>query len=149
MVLNLVVAIPYLVQPYSYKIEIARQIVSDIDFLVVFRPTFLPNHVIYNARVLHFLLYIGLSAQYFWRSESNQLSLPCNLRNRFSVQWIAVLLLFPLVLIIAFFFLMRDTEKLGTNTHFTSTRWFLLFVIGLGGLVMTPFSFHRCFMGIW
>ena len=103
MLIYLMAALPYMITPFSYKLEIAKEIVDNVGFLTNFKFTVLSelfsNTSIYLSRPVLALGYtlwsIGLLIQ-FLRRRSVQLVF---LRQSFMTKWLSFLLGFQLLLV--------------------------------------------------
>jgi hypothetical protein len=152
MLIYLVAALPYILTPWSYKIEIATEIVKDIGFAGTFKFTLLSeifsNTVVYLSRpvlVLGYTLWcLGLFIRYFWQRK--------NLRvlsgQFFMIKWVTVFLSFQLILIVSHLVSIFETFTKGSDVFFTSNTLQFLSAMGMIGLLCSPFFFPGILYGL-
>jgi hypothetical protein len=145
-------ALPYILTPHSYKLEIASTIVRDVGFLGTFNATFLSevfsNTAVYLSRPLLVLGYtvwsIGLFARYLMRkSYLNVFS-----KQYFMTIWLFFLLGFQTVLVVSNTLSIFKSFVDHSNVFFTLNLLQILSGAGLTGLLISPFFFRGILYGL-
>ncbi len=152
MLVYLLSALPYILTPYSYKVEIATEIVKDISFLGRYNFTVLSevfsNTLVYLSRPFLLLVYtfwsIGLVIRYFVRRAD----LLVFSRQNFMFKWIFVLLAFQLVLISSYLTSIFLSFTESSDVLFTVNYLQILSATGMIGLLITPFLFPAILYGL-
>lgn len=150
--LYFIAAIPYLLTPYSYKLEIATAIVNDFGFLGTYKFTFLseifPIYLVYLSRPLLVLVYTLWSAGLFIRYTMRHERKFVLSGQFFMTWWIAAFLSFQLLLILSHLFSIVETFTGASDVFFTVNALQLLSALGMIGLVCSPFFFPGILYGL-
>lgn len=148
----LTAAIPYILSPYSQKVEIATAIVKDAGFMGQYKFTVLSEmfsvSVVYLSRLILILVYtlwsIGLFIRYLLqRREVMVLSL-----QNFMIKWLTVLLGFQFILINCHLVTTFETFEKASDVFFTINVLQALSMAGLAGLLISPFFFPGILYGL-
>ena len=134
-IVYLIAALPYILSSYSYKVEIAREIVNDVGFLGTFNFTVLSeifsNEVVYLGRPLLALGYTIWSIVLLIRYLTLKKEIFVLSGQFFMTKWLSVFLGFQLLLVLCHFFSIFVTFTEGSNVFFTLSALQLLSEIGL------------------
>jgi AraC-like DNA-binding protein len=153
MVVHLVCSIPYLLTSYSYKVEIANSIISDVGFIGEFHATVLSdlfsNSFIYLSRPVLALIYTiwstWLLLHYLFPAKKS-VAFPL---QYFMKKWLLFFLGFQFVLIFSHLFAISQTFLSDTSAlFFTVNALQILSLLGLIGLLITPFFFPGILYGL-
>lgn len=152
MLVYLVSALPYILTPYSYKVEIATAIVEDISFLGRYNFTILSevfsNTLVYLSRPFLLLVYtswsIGLVIRYYTRRPHFLVFSGQN----FMIKWISLLLLFQLILVTSYLAAIFLSFTESSDVLFTVNYLQILSAAGMIGLLLTPFLFPAILYGM-
>lgn len=153
MVLFLVLSLPYIFTPYSYKLEIASYILADANFLRTFKAGFLyeilPVRVIYLMRPIHILLYAIWSAVLYIRYRTQKMELLVLSRQYFMIRWLPLLLTFlPLSVVSHTLSLSQAFHHEDSMILYSLNLLQILAEAGLTGLLVSPFFFPRILYGL-
>ncbi len=152
MLVYLAAALPYMLTPFSYKLEIAKEILNNVGFLGSFRFTILSdifsNMTVYLSRPILALVYtlwsVGLFIRYRVQGKkSHVLS-----GQIFMMKWVTVLLGFQLLLIFTHLFSVFVTFTEGSDVFFTLNTVQLLSALGMIGLLGSPLFFPGILYGL-
>lgn len=152
MLIYLMAALPYMITPFSYKLEIAKEIVDNVGFLTNFKFTVLSelfsNTSIYLSRPVLALSYtlwsIGLLIQ-FLRRRSVQLVFS---RQSFMIKWLSFLLGFQLLLVVSHLFSVFLAFTTASDVFFTMNLLQVFSGAGMIGLMLSPFFFPDILYGL-
>ena len=153
MVIHFIASLPYILTPYSYKIEIARSINSDLGFLGTYHATFLSdllsNSAVYLSRPVLAILYVfwsvGLLINYKKKRGKEMIAA----RRYFIFKWLATYLGFQLILVSSHLMLVLKVFQSNVNILFyTSNMLQVLSFAGFTGLLVTPFFFPQILYGL-
>ena len=152
MIVYLSAALPYMLSPFSHKLEIAKEIVNDLGFLSNYNFTVLSevfsNTAVYLSRPFLALGYtlwaIGIFLRYLTQREkiivlSGQI---------FMMKWLAVFLGFQLLLIASHLCAIFITFTAGSDVFFTLNALQLLSAVGMIGLLSSPLFFPSILYGL-
>ncbi len=153
MVLTLVVTLPYIFTPYSYKLEIASEILADANFLRTYKAGFLyeilPVKVIYLMRPIHILFYSIWSTILFIRYLTQKRELMVLSRQYFMIRWLPLLLGFlPLSVVSHSLSLSEAFHHQDSMILYSLNILQILAEAGLIGLLVSPFFFPRILYGL-
>lgn len=153
MLLFLATALPYLLTPYSYKVEIATTIVNDDSFwrehqAIVLNKIF-SNASIYMSRLILVLAYTlwstGLFISFLIKKEKSMVLS----RQHFMTHWLSLLLGFTFIVVISQILLMFKTFLYhDSGIFFTLNVFQILSAAGLAGLLISPFFFPEILYGL-
>ncbi|MCB0546021.1 MAG: helix-turn-helix transcriptional regulator [Phaeodactylibacter sp.] len=153
MVLFLAAILPYLVAPWPIKTDYGAQIAADPNILGRLEPT--AAHRLLSTRVVLLSQTVFIAGYALW-SASNLLhyvwkkrGLAVFTQQRFMLKWLTALLGFSLILVISQTLLIFETFILSdTILYFTLNGLQALSVIGLVGLLVSPFFFPNILYGL-
>jgi AraC-like DNA-binding protein len=148
----LLVSLPYILTPYSHKVEIATAIVKDISFLGTYKFTVLseifPVYVIFLSRPVLILVYtlwaIGMFIRFLIRKEDRQVLSHQN----FMTKWLSVLLVFQFILISTYLLSTFKTFIQSSDVFLTVNILQIITAIGMTGLLVSPLLFPSILYGL-
>ncbi len=152
MLIYLAAALPYMLTPFSYKVEIAREIIKDVGFLGTFKFTVLSdifsNMAVYLSRPILALGYtlwsVAMLIRYWLQGkESRVLS-----GQFFMIRWLSVFLGFQLLLTICHMTSMFRTFAVGSDVFYTLNALQIMSGFGMVGLLCSPLFFSRILFGL-
>ncbi len=152
MLVYLAAALPYMLTPFSYKVEIAREIIKDVGFLGTYKFTVLSdifsNMAVYLSRPLLTLAYtlwsVAMLIRYWLQGKKSQV-----LSGQFfMIKWLSVFLGFQLLLTICHIASVFMTFAEGSDVFYTLNL--LQFMSGLGMIVIlcSPLFLSRILFGM-
>lgn len=149
----LVASVPYLLTPFEYKMEIARQIVADPGFLSEYNATILSklfsNSFLYIGRPVLVMIYTLYSTSLFTSYLLDKEVAVVFSRQKFMMKWIFVLLGFQIVMIISYLIQMFKTfVDDDSKLFYTLNLLQVLSAIGLAGMLISPFFFREILYGL-
>ena len=153
MLVHLIASIPYIITPFSYKREIARSIISDPGFIGSFHATFLSdlfsNSAIYLSRPILALFYVIGSIALLIHYKLKKGKVMIFVRQHFMFKWLLYFLGFQLIVVLSHLFLIFRVFQNDLGELFFTSNWLqILSLIGLGGLIVTPFFFPQILYGL-
>lgn len=102
-VVILITSLPYLLTPWTFKIQVANEIIKDLNYIIVIKPTIfhrlIPNAYVYLSRDLLIFIYLVFSVHLFVsyiRQAKNRLVI---FGQGYMIKWIVVFLFFSLILV--------------------------------------------------
>ncbi|MEI7422897.1 MAG: helix-turn-helix domain-containing protein [Prolixibacteraceae bacterium] len=143
-VIFLIAALPYILSPYSHKVEIAKSLIEVPGFLMSYKVTFLSDLLsvpfMYLSRPLSVSLYtlwsIGMFIPYLSKSRASEVFSG----QFFMIKWLTALLGFTFLLSTTSFLLIFNTFLRSYHNLFYSVNALLILsAIGLTGLLVSPF----------
>jgi len=148
----LVAAIPYILSPYSNKVEIATAIVKDISFMGTYKFTLLseifPLYIIYLSRPVLILAYtlwsIGMFIRFLIRKQDQRVLSHQN----FMTKWLSFLLVFQFMMITTYLISTFKTFFESSDVFFTINIFQIITAIGMTGLLISPFFFPGILYGL-
>jgi AraC-like DNA-binding protein len=148
----LLVSLPYILTPYSHKVEIATAIVKDFSFLGTYKFTVLseifPVYVIFLSRPVLILVYtlwaIGMFIRFLIRKEDRQVLSHQN----FMTKWLSVLLVFQFILISTYLLSTFKTFIQSSDVFLTVNILQIITAIGMTGLLVSPLLFPSILYGL-
>lgn len=151
--LFLLISLPYILTPFSYKLEIAAKIVEDANFLRTFKAGFLydlfPVPVIYLMRPIHILIYAIWSSVLYIRYRTQKMELLVLSRQYFMIRWLPLLLTFlPLSVVSHTLSLTEAFHHEDSMILYSLNILQILAEAGLTGLLISPFFFPRILYGL-
>ena len=150
---HLTACLPYIFTPYSYKLETARSIIADSDFLGNFHATYLSdlfsNQAVYLSRPILLLFYILWSIGLFISFKTKREKAAILFRHHFMNKWLMFFLGFLLLLVSShLIILFRVFQSNMRILLFTTNLLQSLSFVGLIGLLITPFFFPQILYGL-
>ena len=153
MLLFLLAILPYLLAPWSVKTEYAALIAADPNMLGLLEPT--TAHRVLSPRFLFLSRPVLLAGYTLWSAGSllrylgRKRELAVFAGQRFMLKWLTALLGFSLILAVSQILLIYETYLLEDVVLFFSlNRLQILSVIGLVGLLASPFFFPAILYGL-
>ncbi len=145
--------LPYLLTSFSYKKEVATEIVDNAGFLFDYKATILSewfgNSTLYLSRPLILLLYTFVCLAIFIRYLVNSESSSRFARQGFMTRWVSLLLGFLFLLVFSYFVLIFQTFILDfPQLFYTANVLQIISAIGLTGLMISPFFFPSILYGL-
>lgn len=146
-------ALPNAFVPWHEKVEAAKAVVQDQSFIMVYKATLLSNIfssvTIFLTRLFLVLGYtivsIGLFINYLVRKKSSAVFS----KQQFMKKWLCYLLGFMLVLVVSQLFQVKKSFEMHfSDLFFTLNIIRILSVIGLTGLLISPFFFPTILYGL-
>ena len=148
----LAAALPYMLTYFSYKIEIAKEIINNVGFAGTFKFTVLSeifsNMTVYLSRPLLILVYtlwsVALLIRYWLQGKkSHVLS-----GQIFMIKWLSVFLGFQLLLTLCHLTSIFTTFTVGSDVFYTLNALQFLSALGLIGLLSSPLIFPNILYGM-
>ena len=152
-VVFLITSIPYSFTSWPEKMKIAGEIVNQVGFLAMYKPTilyhFLPNVLIHLSRPLLVLIYVSWSALIFIKYLADNKERDVFINQRYMVKWLVMFLGSAFVLSISQILMLAEayTEQ-DSKLFFTVNLLQVISVGGLAGLLITPFFFPQVLYGL-
>ena len=144
---------PYLVTPFEYKMEIARQIVADPGFLSEYNATILSrlfsNSFLYVGRPVLVMIYTLFSTSLFTSYLLDKEVAVVFSRQKFMVKWLFVLLGFQVVVIFSYMTVLFKTfVEDDSRLFYTLNLLQVLSAAGMAGMLISPFFFREILYGL-
>ncbi len=152
MAIYLLAAIPYIITPWSHKIQIANEIVNDPGFLgtyyfTVLSEMFTPT-IVYLSRPFLVLVYtiwsIGLFIRYLMNKEDDYVFSG----QHFMTKWLTIFLGFQFVLATCSFIAIFETFIQSSDVLLTLNWLQFVSITCLAALIVSPFFFHSVLYGL-
>lgn len=153
MVVYFISALPNTFVAWEEKVEVAKTVASNKEYLMIYKATILskiiPAVVFYVFRLILVLAYtlwsIVLLSNYIIKKKSSTVYS----KQHFMKTWLIILLGFTLTLVVCQIFLViRSFEMHFADLFFTFSTLRLLSVVGLMGLLLSPFFFPAILYGM-
>ncbi|MEI7525873.1 MAG: helix-turn-helix domain-containing protein [Mariniphaga sp.] len=153
MLVFLIVEVPYLLAPLSYKSEIATRIAADPEYLGEINFTILSdifsNAVVYLSRPVLILGYLIWSFGMFIHFITGRKRLHIIKNQRFITKWLSVLFGFTFILFVSYIILLFRIMEIDSMVLFyTANTLQILSAAGLAGLVISPLFFPEIMYGL-
>ncbi len=153
MLIYLSAALPYIVTPYAYKLDLAHLIAGNPDFIGSYKVTvlseWLGNGIVYLSRPVLVLIYTVWSVVIFIQHVAHGRNSSAFSNQRFMTQWVFVLLGFLFLLITSVIALIFGTFFLDRPQLLFTVNAFQVFSsVGLAGLLVSPFLFPAILYGL-
>ena len=153
MLVYVVVVVPYLVAPLSYKTEIATRIAANPEYLGEINFTILSdifsNPVVYISRPVLILGYLIWSFGLFVHFVINKNKLYIIKSQHFITKWLSVLFGFTFILFVSYILLLfQSLANDSMSLFYTANTFQILSAAGLAGLVMSPLFFPEILYGL-
>lgn len=149
----LATSVPYMLTPWSEKIRVAGEIINDLEYLMIYKPTVLhhlmPNEAIYLSRDLSIFVYMIFSVSLYvqYLAQSKEKSVISG--QRFMTKWMIVfhffyvLLVFGRILVMVRAIVLDDPVLVNAASIVQDIA-----SIGLIGLLVSPFFFPEILYGL-
>lgn len=146
-------ALPYTFGPYSEKVRIAEDIVRDINYMGMYKPTllysFVPVQIIFLSRPFLILVYVLVSIRMLAKYLKPGIKMTVFGSQRYMINWLMVLLGFLILLVFSHILLLTIVISDRDSTFFYSFNFLQVFsVIGLIGLIISPLFFPSILYGL-
>lgn len=146
-------ALPNTFVPWHEKVEAARSVVQDKGFIMVYKATLLskilPAVAIYLARLFLIFGYLLWSIRMFINYLLKKKSSAVLSKQQFMKKWLCYLLGFMLVLVVTQIFLVKKSFEMHfSDLFFTVNIIRIISVVGLTGLLISPFFFPTILYGL-
>jgi len=149
----MVTSVPYMFTSWAEKTRVATEIIRDLKYLMIIKPTVLhqimPNQYIYLGRDVLIFVYLILSClmlvRYFRQSKEKSVIFG----QRYMVKWLIVFQFFFFILLIGRVMVMTRAIVLDDpDLVYAASRVQVLASIGLTGLLISPFFFPEILYGL-
>lgn len=145
--------LPYVLTPYSYKIETATHIAENIGFIAKYQASLLSpvftNGIVYLSRPVLVLGYALWSVWMIARFILQKRESSVLIRQKYMVLWLVVLLGFLLILSVGHLLQLAEAfSNKDSRLFFTLNLLQVLSGAGLAGLLISPFFFPGILYGL-
>lgn len=144
-ILHIVVSIPYMIKPFSYKLQVGQDIAADITFLFRHKANLITeytgaNTAMYISRPLLAMAYTIASVILWYRHRAQINKSPLVAQRRVIHRWITCFLAFQLLLFAGF----------ASGLLFSGGQDIVLYLVGfsLVALILAPFLFPQVLYGL-
>lgn len=153
MLVYFISALPNTFVPWEEKVEAAREVVKNQEYLMIYKATLLseiiPNVAIYVFRLVLVLGYTLWSVLLFINFILNKKSSAVFSNQHFMKKWLINLLGFTLILVgCQIFLVVKSFEMHFSEMFFTFNILRVLSAVGLVGLLISPFFFPAILYGM-
>lgn len=151
--INLIVLLPYLLTPWSVKLQVAAGIVNNRANLLIPHDTLffkiLVSEYTLAGRPVQVLVYIACSIIMTIRFIKAKKSSQVFSRQQYMIKWISLFLGFLFILTFSLtLILILSFTSLGVKLFITVNFLQLAFLVGMSGLMITPFFFPGILYGL-
>jgi len=149
----LITSIPYMFTSWAEKTRVAAEIINDLNYLMIIKPTlihqWIPNKYVYLGRDLLIFVYLIFSVillvRYFRQSREQSVIFG----QRYMIKWLVVFQFFYFLLVLGHVLVMgRAIMYDDPDLVYTASRVQLIASIGLVGLMISPFFFPEILYGL-
>lgn len=149
----MVTSVPYMFAPWSEKTRVAAEIINDLNYLMMIKPTLIhqlmPNKFLYLGRDVLIFIYLGFSVylmvRYFRQAKEQSVIFG----QRYMIKWLIVFQFFFFLLVTGHVLVMTRAIILDdADLVYTVSRVQLIATIGLTGLLVSPFFFPEILYGL-
>jgi len=148
----LAASLPYILTPYSFKVEVATAIVKDAGIMGTYKFTILSEifsiAMVYLSRPILVLAYTLWSVVLFVRYIMRRETLFVLSGQYYMIKWLSVFLEFQLLLILSHLVAIFETFIHASDVFFTLNAMQLLAALGLIGLLGSPFFYPGILYGL-
>lgn len=153
MIIYLLAAIPYTFIPWSEKVEAATEAVKDVAYIQTYKATILEEifavSAIYLSRPILVLIYTLWSIVLLVRYSMQWKVSRVFARQYFMTKWLCLFLLFILILVVTHVLLIIRVFAMDfSELFFTLNLLRILSIVGLIGLLISPFFFPEILYGL-
>jgi AraC-like DNA-binding protein len=149
----MVTSIPYMFTSWAEKTRVASEIINDLNYLMIIKPTvihqLMPNEFIYLGRdvlIFIYLIFSVLQLVRYFRQEKEQSVI---FGQKYMIKWLIVFQFFYLLLMTGRVLVMTRAIVLDDpNLVYASSRVQLIASIGMIGLLISPFFFPEILYGL-
>jgi AraC-like DNA-binding protein len=152
-VIFFVTSLPYIFSPYQEKLKVTSELVKNIDYMGIYKPTILykllSNQIIFLTRPLLVLAYTVVSIRMLFRYLRSGETKYIFSRQQYMKKWLLILLGFLLILAISHSLLIVETvEEKSSRLLYTLNFMQVFSAIGLSGLLISPLFFPTILYGL-
>jgi len=151
-VVYFIAALPYMFSSFAYKSKIAAAIITDENFLAIFKPTVLSDLLsvptMFLIRPVLVMIYTLLSIGLFVRHLMKLQNFGHFWRQSMTVRWLSVLFSFQSVLITSYLFSMIKVFTESAEVFYTLNVLQIFSAAGMIGLLISPFFFPEVLYGL-
>jgi len=149
----MVTSIPFMFTPWAEKIRVATEIINDLGYLMIIKPTvihhLIPNKFIYVGRDVLIFVYLIFSVllmvRYFRQAREQSVIFG----QRYMIKWMIVFQFFFLLLVLGRVLVMsRAIVYDDPDLVYAASRVQLLASIGFVGLMISPLFFPETLYGL-
>jgi AraC-like DNA-binding protein len=149
----LVTSVPYMFTSWSFKTRVAFEIINDLNYLMIIKPTVLhqmvPNQIIYLSRDLLIFIYMIYSVLLFVRYFRQAKEKSIIFGQGYMTKWMVVFQFFFFLLVIGHILVMsRAIAYDDPDLVYAASKVQLIASIGLTGLLVSPFFFPEILYGL-
>ncbi len=151
-VVYFIAALPYMFSSFAYKSKIAAAIITDENFLTIFKPTVLSDLLsiptMFLSRPVLVMIYTLVSVGFFVRYLRRQEDFLHLWRQSLTVKWLSVLFSFQLLFITSYLLSMIKVFTESAEVFYTLNVLQIFSVSGMIGLLLSPFLFPEVLYGL-
>ena len=152
-VIFFVTSLPYIFSPYEEKFRVASELVKNIDYMGIYKPTILysllPAQLIFLSRSLLVLAYTIASLWLLFRYLRSGKAKRILSSQHYMTKWLLILLGFLFILAISHSLLIFETVVEKNPRLFYTLNFMQVFsAIGLSGLLISPLFFPTILYGL-
>lgn len=149
----LATSIPYMFTPWAEKTRVATEIINDLNYLMIYKPTLIhqliPNKFIYLGRDAVIFVYLVFSVillvRYLRQAKDNYVIFG----QKYMIKWVIVFQFFFLLLVTGRVLVMIRAIALDDPVLvYAASRVQLIASIGMTGLLISPFFFPEILYGL-
>jgi AraC-like DNA-binding protein len=149
----MVTSIPYMFTSWPEKTRVASEIINDLNYLMIIKPTLIhqimPNKFIYLGRDVLIFLYLVFSVfllvRYFRQSKDKSVIFG----QKYMIKWLVVFQFFFFLLLTGRVLVMTRAIVLDDpDLVYAASRVQLIASIGMTGLLISPFFFPEILYGL-
>ena len=149
----LVTSVPYMFTSWSFKTRVASEIINDLNYLMIIKPTALhllvPGQIIYLSRDIIIFVYLIFSVLLFVRYFRQVKEKPVIFGQGYMTRWMIIFQFFFLLLVTGHILVMsRAIFYDDPVLVYAASRVQLIASIGLTGLLVSPFFFPEILYGL-
>jgi AraC-like DNA-binding protein len=137
--IQLVGTFPYLISPFSHKIEVATTILNDLNTITSVKVNWITQPMVnFFARPLLVFMYLGYITYLLWthNPNSNRVKVPIQ-QYKLTYRWLVLLAATTAILVLNFFFLSLSLSKQTVTTALINSQ----FTHNLSGIAYFSMSF--------
>jgi AraC-like DNA-binding protein len=149
----MVTSIPFMFTPWAEKIRVATEIINDLNYLMIIKPTvihqLMPNKFIYvgrDALIFVYLVFSGILMMRYFRQAKEQSVI---FGQKYMIKWLIVFQVFYFLLVFGHVLVMSRAIVYGdADLVYTASKVQLLATLGMTGLLISPFFFPEILYGL-
>lgn len=116
---------PYLLSPFSYKVDIAAQILNDLNLITQLKVNWITTPIVnFLGRPILVFIYLGYITYLLWlhHPKSNKIKVPIQ-QYKLTYRWLILLEITTAILIINFFLLSLSLSKQSVNATIVNAQF--------------------------